>query len=436
MKFKMKKEVLLQAIDRMKAIATRGIKPEFTAASRVTIEAFADKVSFITSNGHLDAKLEITDTMDNNVVGSSKGKTTVEVAILRDILANLGGKDSNSHVIALESTDSLLKMVDTNSDSKSKKKIEVEMQTFTEHHSVDVSRPTAEFTHTFDISSFIQSVDSVVPFANPTAYKLRYQMICLHFLENETRFVGGDGMRFAVLITQDKNKSITNADGQKYIIPQDQASIISYVLRGYKHVDLVFRDAQYCYIGAHGGIEMVLKGIPLEKYIAYEAHAFKTDKAQNICDVNRAELESGMRLLSSLRDKEMEKQVRGSCLSVNFDLESRESEIQELVLRVQDGKYRGKCEVDCNFYSLGDRKTFKSKYGAKFLTETASAAETSTIRFYCIDEDGTLIAEPVELDDKAANSHGVPNIKLADGSSRMVFFFASAPSLNGQTDNQ
>lgn len=399
MKFVMKKHVLSDALDKMHRIATKGIKAEYDGAGKVTIEVAPDKVEFRTSNGHLFAKWEVTKETDSTVQGSDPGEITADVNVLRNV-CNAAGTEDSALSVSIDNNVLLVKDMDAKRGGTRRAKLETSFQP----HNFKIKKSPKGFAYEFDTAIFRDGVSSVGRYVSPFAYKIKYQMICLHFLKDEMRFICGDGMRFAIRSFKD-----SATEEGKYIMPADQAGIICSVLGDAQKVKITYENEQSCYISPFNGMEMHLKGIPNQKYIAYETHACdRDDDIEAIIRISREEFVQGMALVNSVRDKAAEQE--GDFASAVFEAGTD----QEFALSVDEGRNQCEFTYPCEFESVKkSRKSFKSMYASQFLTDVAEASSgKGIIEFSCIDEHGTLLAEPKDEGSTADN--------------RIWFFFASA----------
>lgn len=417
MKFTMKKQNLFDALRRMGCVATKGVRTDFDKAGQVTISAQSDKVTFLTTNGNLDAFWEVTSITDQSIQNTVSGKVTVDVSVASGIVKTLGGRDSEDHVIQVELDDQNLVLTDL--DAKRNKKSSVaKMQVLSSHHDLKIKKPTSGFSYTFDSEIFGRAVGLISRYASPVKFRVEYQMICLHFLKDSVRMVCGDGMRFAVFSCEpEKNANIPKE--QKYLLPVDQAGIIVSLLDGSPKIEITFESPRLYHVQMQNGMQLVLKGIPDETYISYEKHAYRQDEAQNIFDLDRKELSDAVALARSVRDKESEDQ--GGFLSVRFDAQEDGSWKCEVV----DNKYR--CEYGCpaNLYSVGERRNFVSHYPAQYLGDLSSAQDSEVVRFFCLEENGTMIAAPVNLHSTNKDQSGAPSVIANPDGTNLSFFFAA-----------
>jgi hypothetical protein len=403
------KKLLVEAIDRLYSVATKGIKTEWEMANRITIEVKSNQLLLRANNGLLKAEYEV-PTIDK----PENGVATIDVNMARNIIKALGANDA---VLEIQRKKDTLSVRDT-TVAANRKRV-VRMPTQAKDHNFTISKPRKGFSYTFeDVSDFTESVKLVGKYKCPMQYKLRYLMTCMHFLPEEIRFICGDGMRFAVLSRQTKAVSGLEDQGEKYLIQVDQSLNIANAVENSTEMTMTFKSPQECYIEAEN-VRMHLD-TPKEEYIAYEKHAYRQDDAALVIDVARSEFVQIVGIAGACKDKELETEGKFHSVVVK-------TSPQGIELVCDEGSYNCDVDADCNFYPIDDKEEFNSAYCWDFINDVANAINKGTIRIYGIDEQGILIVEPCNIDEKDTDEHGVPKRKVDDGDgSRLIFFFAAA----------
>lgn len=425
MKFTIKKGHLLDALERMKEVSTRGVKQDFDTANTVFIVSSEKKVEFFATNGYMQARFEVTKETDSIYSCELPGKISVDVSVVSGIVSVIGGKSVDIALSVFVEND-VLYIQDTS--SKTKKKVKI--QTLNKDFTFNVSKPKSGTSFTLSCSDFLEGISVVGKYAAKFAYKIIYQMACLHIVKSKTkseiRFVCGNGSRFAIYCKDVSLPNIKDDEDHKYIIPIDQAAIISSILDGAENVDFVYKNEQCCYIRPHNGMELLLEGIPNEKYVSYEQLAFKSDEAKAILDIKHDDFIEAMAVVKSVRDKDAESgEQKKKFQSCRFTCKDN-----VLEFNVDENKYQ--CEYSCevNFYPVKDIQKYSSLYSAEFLGDVAFSSDQSYVRFYCIDEAKVIIARPVELDDKSKDEFGCPAVKENLDKSKLLFFFTAATEVS------
>jgi len=408
MKFNIKSATLLDVLEKMHRISTKGIKSEYEMAGRVTIEVSKDKATFKATNGHLFASLEITKETDPTIAGSEDGEATVDVSVLKGV-ARAMSADVMSFALDNGS------LVVTDSSSKKKKKAKIE--TSDKHHDFKIKKNPKGFQYTCPTTIFYDAIQSMGKYVSNLTHKVKYHMICLHFLEDQVRFVCGNGLRFGVLsynVDEDLPKPDVQGDNKLFLIPADQASIIASVISDAQKMTITYESETSCFIQPFNGMELHLKGIPNESYIPYEVHAFgNQDRIEATVDVSCVDFIESMSLINSVRDKSIE--TEGNFHSATFFA----ADGKDFECNVDEGRYQ--CESSCpaKYNKIRSLTKFKSMYAAQFLMDVADACiGKDIIRFHCIDEYGTILAEI--MSETGSNN---PSLR---------FFFASALEENGE----
>lgn len=420
MKFEITKEHLVNALSKMCDVGTKGIKADFEKAYRVTIRPEDNKVVFLTSNGLLDARWEVTKETDNNFKCSTKGEATIDVTVAKKIAEAIGGnKKDNVVSVYLEDNNGSSSLFMKDVCSKAKKI--ANMVTIPEHHTLAMSKPKTGFKYEFKTEHFTTGVRTSAKYVARDNYMPRFRMICLHFFKQETRFICGDGSRFGILtFALDKdNAEISDDAGQKFLMPCDQAQIISSVCSEASDIEIVYKDEMTCYIqplnGSDAAMTLVLKGIPKDNYISYDKHAFNFSKAVTVVDLNKEAFLEGMQLIGAVKDKE---QMSGDGFHA-CDLVVKDSRVEFLV---DESRYAADYDMEASVYG---EQTFSSCYAHDYLSDMAECSNLPMIRLYCSDPKGAMIAEPVDPDaDGTKNEMGVPVNKPC--SPKLSFFFSAA----------
>lgn len=410
MKFTMTSKILLDALNKMHRISTKGIKHEYEMAGRVTFLVEPDKVTFKASNGHLFANREITKTTDSNVSGDPNADPiTADVTVLKKVVKAVSANNGDAVLTIMFDGKTVIVQDVENKKRRAKAKIE----TFHKHHDFVIRQGKKGFSYTFPIDLFKNGI-TVGKYASRLNHKIKYQMICLHFLPDELRFVCGNGLRFGILsykagTTETPATGVAEKEGVKYIIPADQAAIIGAVVdSSSQKMTIRYESETSCFINPFDGMEMHLKGIPNESFIPYEDHVDGRDnEIEAILDVEGDDYVNCIELVNAVKDQKAE--TEGNFHSATF----KSGEHGELEIKVDEGRFQ--CEFSCpaNYTNVQNRKEFSSMYAASFLTDVADAVcGREIVRFSCIDEYGTILVEP-----RSEKNEDDP---------RLTFFFASA----------
>ena len=313
MKFTINKKLLSNSMQKGFAVCTRGIRSEFKDAAKITIKADKGKVLFMSTNGYLDIITTI-----NDVVVDEEGIATLNVGPATKI-ANAIGRDNDDIEVLLKLTGGVSPHVCFKNKNRS---MNAKMETEASDLKFTISKPKDGFEHVFPCKTFCQSVNDLSKYKSPYKYRLRYLMMCLHFLPDYTRFICGCGMRFGVLEHKNKN-TITDLEdaklGDKKLLPAEQASIIASIIEGEDDILMKWKENKNCYIES-GNSKLYLKGIPEEEYINYEIHAFRYEDAVAVVDIPREDLADLSNLVGATRDQESESE--GEFLTCHLKFQS------------------------------------------------------------------------------------------------------------------
>lgn len=406
MKFSMKKKDILSQLSKIVEVSTKGVKTDFEKSNKLTIKVEKNKVFLSTSNGNMDIISELTKDNEPSLAIDTDGITSVEASVLNKVISNLG--DNNAVVSLVLNSDTGTDVLSL-TDLTAKKKKVVKIETRSEHHNITISKPKDGFKYVFDSEDFRRSINIVSKYTLRLESKPIYEMICLHFLPNETRFVSGSGVRFVVLSNTINNADIKSGEDKKFIIPNEQAKIVANVIQNSNQVEFIYKDAQTCYIKPQNGITLMLKGIPNESYMSYDKYAFRQDKAKTVIDIKKEDLLEAMKVVGSTEDKDST-----DFHHCNFLIKD------DGVQFISEGRYAA--DVQCDAEITGN-KDFKSCYAYMFLNEMANAHENKYLRFYFIEPTDTVIVEPLDLTDKKdTNGLYLPNVT----NPKLSFFFAAA----------
>jgi hypothetical protein len=418
----MTKEQLAEALVKMAEVGTKGIKTDYEKAFRVTMKVEDDKVNFLSSNGLLNVHWEVTSEGDKNLKCEDNGTATVDVAVAKKIVDSIGGsRKDNVIAVSVEGDASpALHMKDV--DSKGKKL--AKMVTFPEDHTFNIPKPRSGFTYIFESEEFQNGIGTTGKYVARRNYTPRYMMLCLHFLKDETRFVCGDGSRFGILrFRLDKdNPDIEDDSGKKFILPCDQAQIISHLCSAddATKIEMIYKNEQTCYIKPQGSnLTLLLHGIPNDQYISYEKHAFNFDDAKTVMDLQRPDFAEGMLLIGAVEDKEQQEK-EGGFHHCDFVVDGK---AQKANFIKENARFQA--EFDCDATIYGDPE-YVACYAHQYLKEVGQASDKPIVRFYCIDPDRTILVEPVDPDDSEKNEMGVPGHKKGTDNPKLSFFFAAA----------
>ena len=411
MKLQMKKDQLLGVLNKMVDVATKAIKSETESVGKLTIEVDPKQVTFKSTNGYLNVIYKITPDQDASISKSERGTFSVDASVFRNVIKTISTKSEDS-VISIDMDGDMLRVLSAGSKLKKYAKLQV----LSSHHDFTIEKPKGT-TLKLETDIFTRGIDRVSPFVSKLGYDVRFQMICLHFFAEQTRYICGDGGCFAIYEYPQKN-NITEEEGLQCLIPSNQAFILQNLLNGVPNFDLIIKKGEYYF---HGGpLTASLQGVAVDEYVNYSIHAYQHDKATAIFDVDAQDLVDAMSLVGAIKDKDGE--VEGDVHS--FKLSAVDGKI-EILVDGSKAKYR--CDIDkpCSFYKIS-KDAFNSEYAYVYMRGIASAVVDPQARFYCISEDdgGIIVVESVKVSSTEKDAKGIPAAERPD-KDRLLFFCAA-----------
>lgn len=429
MKVQIKKGLLIEALEKIAEVSTKALVPDYNHNGLTTIEVRSKEVVFLGSNGHLSVRYKVTATDDTFISAVNEpGIATTDSLKLRDVARCLVTKD-DSVPLTLSIEKGSLVIEETS--SKRKKKVKLPIVSY-DHPKQEVRRPSDGTAHVFESDHFKSAINIVSPFVSRKGYKPEYLMLLFHWIKDEVRFICGNGSIFA-LYSVPKHSEDKVSKEKKRLVPVDQVLIMNHLIPSSDKVT-VFWDKQATMYLEVGRLQMSLKGIPDQSYIAYDTNAYRFDEAKAIVDVKVSDLLEATSVVSVLRDKEKEAETN-EALSCFMKTPSADGLIE---LTITDKLSKFQCEYELpmsDFHDLG-QASFNSLYANAFLQQPALAARHSHLRFYLIDERGVMIVRDAELLDEK-DSNGLARIKDEsefDGST-LTFFFSDMHTSGDEYDD-
>lgn len=419
MEFRIRKAVLKDSIAKACNVASRKVKSEFDLGDRIKLNLTETSLTLTSSNGHLDFKAVIEKNDDNGLEVKSVGECIIEATFANSVINAIGGQASLDCIVDMRMQDGVVEV----KDGSAAKARWAKLQTVADAREVTINMPKkCDLKHTFDTIDFVQCLSDVSKYAASNGYstKIKFQMVCMHFMQDRIRFVCGTGKIFAVCSLKNQSIPDVGAEGKKFLVPAEQAEIITKSIIDSNKVTCTF-VGQSCYIEADG-IQMHLYGIPETDYINYEKHAFRTEEAVLIADCESMEYVKGTQLIGSVKDKDIEKETFYSC---DFVLNAKEN---SMYMAVDERKSKASYEFDVTCYNIKEGE-YKSHYSFKFLDIVSKACTRSHVRFYAIDPAGTIIVEPVDIGE-AKDERGVP-VSVENSNRDMFFFFGAVKEKDG-----
>lgn len=418
MKVQIKKKLLVTALDNITEVSTKALVPDYNHNGLATIEVRPKEVIFSGSNGHLSARYVINASDDSSVaIVNEPGIATVDTIKFRDIVRRITTDESTPVLLSL--VKGSLVIADNTGSRKKKAKLPTYKY---DHPKSDIKRPTSEVAHVFESDHLIDAVKIIAPFKSRKGFKVRYQMILFHWIKDTVRLVCGDGSLFAIYSVP-KHTSDANKGETQRLIHVDQLQIITNILPTSKEVTIFWDKKNTMYLETKN-LQLCLRGIPNEQYIAYHNNAFRFEEAKALVDIKVKDLLEGSNVVGVLRDEE--KENTGQCLSCFMRAPSKPG-LVELNITEKQSKFQCEYEVPGNYYDLGSQPKFNSIYAHTFLDMPAAAARHPYLRFYLINESGVMCVRDVDLGDPGNDN--IPVIKEEPNGSMLSFFFSDIHKL-------
>jgi hypothetical protein len=202
----------------------------------------------------------------------------------------------------------------------------------------------------------------------------------------------------------------------KVYFPAPQAEIISEISES-QAVTIAYKDSSICSVTLQDGTKFTLKGLynPSD-YVLYDAFLAKKNDAKAVLDVDRQSVLDGCALVGSVKDKTIPTYQR---------LKFKASE-EGLDFIIEEKKHA--CEYNCNakYYQIKTKPVFEAYYAVEFFKDISNATNRSTLRFYCIGEEDSMIVECLDVNDKEKDSMGLPLPKDGKDVPKIQFFFNSS----------
>ena len=394
MDFSIRGKVARSVVSRIRRVATQGIASEFAQAGHITIRANDGRVSFLASNGIMVAAISVDHTSDPYLKGIRVGHATVSSADLVNVVHAVSqGRDD--HPVRFRVEGDRFHIGEHNSFSTLPRHIEW------------TAPACVGFRARIPAGEYCAGVHAVTNYAECKERKIRYQMICLHWVDGELRFVCGDGRRFGIYTSPSQE-----IDEAKYVLPVDQARIVASLINRADDLILVFPTAQECVITNDKDLHLLIRQIPSEPYIHYERRAYGTADASAILDIDMQALKQAIAHVSTTFSRELDDQ--GIVHAVQLTAESKRVE-----LLVNQPECAGRCEISIqgDYYDFGGLPKIQHWLAVDHLADVAAAAG-DVARFYFIPNSPVVIVDTVDL--YTRTDDGPPDIAME----HLRFFFA------------
>lgn len=416
MKVQIQKNLLMNALEKMHDVSTKALIPGFSFTGRVTIEVQSSKVLFASSNGCITVQSKITDVDDKNIKGADRGVVTTDSVKLRNSVAKIATSEPSTPLELYDDGNTLMIRDPT---SKRKKLVKLPREE-SDHHKISVIKKPEGDSSWMETENFLRGVKTVIPFQSTRGYKPEYQVVCFHWTGKESRIICGDGGLFAIF-TIKRHSRDTSKREIKRTVPTVQMDVIASLVQGSSELEIVWKQKDVLWIKDDCGVELIARGLPDIDYVAYHEHGYMFEDAKAYSDIKISDLTEVSDLLGVLRDKEKEEQ--GKTHSCFFTAPSQLDGHVHFEITADQGKFQCEYEIPAVYHDLGDMPGFRSRYAHLFFDNPVHAARHPYLRFYLIEEKGTINARDVDLGEPDDN--GIPLIKDEPDNCSLTFFFAA-----------
>lgn len=422
MKVQIKKDVLVGALEKMYAVSTKSLIPNFNFTGKVTIEIKNSGRAVLTSsNGCLTVHQEV----ETHEV-FDKGVCTIDSVRLRNVVNKIV-TESASDPLELHSSDETLVI----RDAKSKRRKMVKLPQETKHHNTKIVKKPDGDSFFIGTDYFCSGLRSVIPFQSKGTYPSKYQTVYMHWTGKETRMVCGDGALFAIMSFPRNSKDSHKREFKRAVIISQLSVIAELFEDATEDIQMIWKDKTTLWLQS-GKVEILARGLPEIDYINYENNAYRSGEAKALADIKRSDLKEVTALLFALQDKERAEQGKThSCFMVS---PSTPDHIRFDVRKTQ-GKHQCEYEIPVEYYDLEDQPQFECCYAHLFFAAPSQVMRHPYLRLYLIDETGAGIVNARDADLGDKDRDGIPVVKEEKDGSTLQFFFARLTDDDGDEEN-
>ncbi|MFA6088610.1 MAG: hypothetical protein WC755_01985 [Candidatus Woesearchaeota archaeon] len=311
MEFTVTKKLLSPILERLVYVVANE-RQAYDKLDYLSIKAENDKLMLATSNGYIKALFTLVNGESLSI--NSPGDAVVSVKRMRDIVDAAGDEDR----------------LDIKSDGKTNlsrniigQKRSIKIQVIPEPADVELKKVNSKVNFQISSNLFCDCVDQIIPWAGVEEYKQKYKQMYMEFKKEETRFVCGDGEKFAVIINRDNSnteKFENNEKSNGYIIPAEQAKILSRLFSDTTSINMIF--GQTTYLFKSDNIQVIIDGIPIDyiNYLPYNKQIERLSSRKFSAQISGTIYSSLVQDMESIRDSEYEK--RRGCIPLNINLSS------------------------------------------------------------------------------------------------------------------
>jgi len=344
------KKLLSPILDRLVNVSSNE-RATFERLGYLSIKAEENQLLLSTGNGFIKALHTIP--CDDSLCIIKQGQAVINVRTMSNII-NAAADDERIEIKATENKSDGKHYLSRNIIGQ---KRNIRIPLIPEPADVELKKVSGKNVFEINSSLFFNGVKQVAPWAGVEEYKAKYKQVYIEFRKNETRFVCGDGGKFAVVINKDdtnNSKFTEETDYKGYIIPAEQARILSSLFEDMPTVSITFGQTNYLF--KSDGLKVVLDGIPQDyvDYLPYTIQLDRFDKREVSAQITGTALKALVADMEAIRDSDYEK--RKGCIPVKFSLSEGGLKCTTDFLNVYDGSFEvDKYERHSGEYEIEDK---------------------------------------------------------------------------------
>ena len=417
MKFQIRGKTFRHAVGQMHLVASKGIASGCADARRLTLEVLRNnRVILSATNGCLHARLTLARSDDPFLKTIRPGRVVVDSAAIKKISTAMAGNEHGDHLLALRLEEDCVVVEDGMTKQVARLKCRSKQPT-------TFMWPSTGTRLRFESATFARAVGAVARLRPPSLrnHKPRYAMICLHSTEGEMRFICGDGMRFGIYAfpwTRASSETET-----RFLLPAEQAEIMAQLAGDARAITLTYPDSTHCHATIDDHVEMFVTGIPDERYIRYDKHAYRSAEARWVLDTTRSQLRAAMSFIDAARDLEREQQDCVPTVILSGDSSA---------LCVENDSHQVSAPLAAQLHPLTNEARLRCEIFCEHLRDVVKANRGENVRLHFVG-DSSVLAKVGDLGSEPEDADGLPGfMPRADGTT-MQFFFA--PVLEEQDED-
>lgn len=366
MEFTVERNLLLPYLECLNVVGKNPSKT-FDRVDHLSIKAEKDRLLLSASNGYVTALQEVKD--DNKLSVINEGTAVVSTSTMMKMFKS-SPEDAR---------------IDISTDDKALhrkiigKKRDLKVPLLPVEPAIELKKVSSKQSFSIPADVFVSSVAEVAPWASLEEYKDKYRQLFFEFSATETRFICGDGSRFAIVVNKDSSNEskFNNGDNKGYIIPAVQATILEGMIKNsdVKRLNITFGTSSYLF-ETDAGLSVLLEGVPLDyaDYIPYRMQSDRLDKRIVSIEVSGSELKDIISDMESVRDSDYEK--KHSCIPVRMTVNDGTLSLKAKFTNEFDFSVNG-----TEFKTYGETKTVFDEYDMNIFGELNKFGKSDRYEF-------------------------------------------------------